>query len=387
MEQQKFTFTKNQKLVFAILMAIGVVALVYGLFTVSGERFWANVLLCSFYFLAIALAGTFFVSVHIVGQSGWQTSIQRIPEAMGSFIPFSSAVLLIIFIFGMHDIYHWTHDHLDEVLQGKTPYLNTGFFGFRLAIYLAGWSFLANKIRQISVQGDTGDALFSFKKIHVWAIIFIVFFAITNSTSSWDLLMSIDPHWYSTLYAWYIFASLFVSGIAVIILILIYLRSKGYMQHTNMEHMHDLGKYLFGISIFWMYLWFSQFMLIWYSNIPEETTYFIQRTEDFSTLFYANLIINFLVPFLVLLPRKSPRKILVMAIASIVVIVGHWIDFYMIIMPGSVGDKAGIGFLEIGLTLGFTGCFLWVVFRSLTKASLVPVNHPFFKESLEYENL
>jgi hypothetical protein len=387
MEPQIFSFTRNQKIVFILLMLIGVVAAVYGLVILPHERFWANLLLNTFYFLAIALAGTFFVSVHIVGQSGWQSSIERIPLAMGTFVPVTAIFMLVILIFGMHDIYHWTHDHLDEVLQGKTPYLNTGFFVARMVVYFGGWIFLAYKLRQVMLQGDHSPELSSFRKSHVWAILFIVFFAITNSTSSWDLLMSIDPHWYSTLYAWYIFSSLFVSGVAVIILILIYLRSKGYMAHTNNEHLHDLGKYLFGISILWMYLWFSQFMLIWYGNIPEETTYFIQRVDDFNTLFYLNIGINFFIPFLVLLPRRSPRKAIIMVIASVIVIIGHWIDFYLVVMPGSIGDKSGIGFLEVGLTLGFTGMFLYVVFRSLSKASLVPSNHPYFKESLEYENL
>jgi hypothetical protein len=387
MEKQSFNFNNTQKLLFAILMGVGLVAAVYGLLTADHHRFWANILLNAFYFLAIALAGTFFLSVHIVGQSGWHSAIQRIPEAMGTYIPVGAVFILLVLLFGMHDIYHWTHEHLDEVLQGKVPYLNIGFFSLRVVIYLAVWSFLAHKIRQLSIQSDTDNTQGSFKKIHVWAIIFLVFFAISNSTSSWDLLMSIDPHWYSTLFAWYIFSSLFVSGIAVIILILLYLRSKGYMPHTNDEHLHDLGKYLFGISIFWMYLWFSQFMLIWYGNIPEETVYFIQRIEDFKLLFFLNIAINFFIPFLVLLPRKSPRKVLVLAIASVIVIIGHWLDFYLVIMPGSAGEASGIGFLEIGLTIGFTGLFLWVIFRALTKASLVPVNHPYLKESLEYENL
>ena len=385
--KQEFVFTKKQKVFFASLMVVGLFAIVYGLTTVSHERFWANILLNTFYFLAISLASTFFISVHIVGQSGWHASIQRIPEAIGSFVPVSGVFMILIIIFGLHDIYHWSHEHLDEVLQGKASYLNTPFFVIRLIIYYAGWIYLARKLRQTSIQSDLNPDYPYLKKSQLWAVLFIVFFAISNSTSSWDILMSIDPHWYSTLYAWYIFASLFVSGVAVIIIVLIYLQSKGYMQHTNNEHLHDLGKYLFGLSIFWMYLWFSQYMLIWYGNIPEETVYFIQRVQDFSTLFFINLGINFFIPLLVLLPRKSPRKKLVMLIASFIVIIGHWIDFYLIIMPGAVGDKAGIGFLEIGLTVGFTGLFLFIVFRSLTKASLVPTNHPYYKESLDYHNL
>ena len=387
MEYQKFSFTKKQKIFFSILIFLGVAALFVGIFTLPSERIWANILLNTFYFLSFSLAGIIFVSVHIVGQSGWHTSIQRIPEAMGSFLPVSAFLMAIIVVFGMHDIYHWTHENPDPVVEGKKAYLNTGFFIVRMVIYFAGWIFLSAKIRQLSVKDDHAFNITNFKKSHVFAILFLVFFALTNSTSSWDLLMSIEPHWYSTLYAWYIFSSLFVSGIAVIILLVIYLKSKDYLPHVNDEHLHDLGKYLFGLSVFWMYLWFSQFMLIWYANIPEETIYFIRRQENFSTLMYMNVALGFFIPFLALLPRKSPRKKTMLVIVSIIVIAGHWIDFYLAVMPGIMAEEAGINYLEMGLTVGFSGIFLWAVFRALSKASLVPFNHPFIKESLEYENL
>ena len=387
MDYQKFYFTKKQKKFFIILIIIGIIALSAGLFTLPSERIWANILLNTFYFLAFSLAGVFFLSVHIAGQSGWHTSIQRIPEAMGAFMPVSAILMAIIVIFGMHDIYHWTHGNSDPIIEGKKAYLNTWFFIARLAVYFAGWIFLSNKIRLLSLKDDQTYDITNFKKSHVFAVLFIVFFALTNSSSSWDILMSIDAHWYSTLYAWYIFSSLFVSGIAVIILMVVYLKSKSYLPHVNKEHLHDLGKYLFGLSVFWMYLWFSQYMLIWYANIPEETIYFIQRRENFSTLMYLNVALGFVVPFLALLPRKSTRKELIMVIVSVIVIVGHWIDFYLAVMPGILGEQAGINFLEIGLSVGFAGLFLWFVFRALSKASLVPVNHPFLKESLEYQNL
>lgn len=388
MEQQKFSFIKRQKLFFVLLITLGVVALLIGIFTLNSNRIWSNLLLNTFYFLGFALAGTFFISVHIVAQAGWHVSIQRIPEAMSGFIPVAAILMAVIIVFGAHDIYHWSHEHLDKILEGKRPYLNMTFFIIRLTIYFAGWIFLAHKIRQLSVQSDFDPDLKYFKKSQLFAILFIVFFALSNSTSSWDILMSIDAHWYSTLFAWYIFSSLFVSGIAVIILLLIFLRKKGYMPHVNTEHFHDLGKYLFGFSIFWTYLWFSQFMLIWYANIPEETVYFIERLEGgYATLFYLNLIVNFLIPFLVLLPRRSPRNMTILVITAVAVIIGHWIDFYLAIMPGVVGEAVEIGFFEVGLSLGFAGLFLWIVFRSLSKAYLVPKNHPFYKESLEYHNL
>jgi hypothetical protein len=387
MEYLKFSFTRKPKIIFIILMATGIAAIISGLFTASAERIWANILLNAFYFMAFSLAGIFFICVHIVSQSGWHTSIQRIPEAMGTYLPVSALFMLIIALFGMKDIYHWSHENLDPLIEGKRAYLNTWFFIARLVFYFAGWIYLSTRIRQLSLANDRSPNLTNHNKSHIFATIFIIFFALTNSPSSWDMLMSIDAHWYSTLYAWYIFSSLFVSGIAVIILLVIYLRSRGYMPHINKEHLHDLGKYLFGFSIFWMYLWYSQYMLIWYANIPETTIYFIRRWENFSDLMYVNVALCFFVPFLVLLPREFPRMTKVLVAVSSIVIIGHWVDFYLAVMPGVVGGNAGIGFLEIGITAGFAGMFLWTVFRALTRASLVPLNHPFFKESLEYHNL
>lgn len=381
-----FQFTGKHKIVFSILILIGLAVMAYGLFSLPSDRFWANVLLNNMYFLQIALAGVFFISVHIVSQAGWHVSVQRIPEAMGTFIPVAGILMLLVFV-GIKDIYHWSHEHVDEIIQGKKPFLNITFFAARFIVYFAGWIWLSHKIRKLSLRSDTNQDIRLFKNSHVYAVLFVVFFAITNSVSSWDWLMSIDAHWYSTLYGWYIFSSMFVSGIAVITLLVIYLKRKGYMEHVNKEHLHDLGKYLFGFSIFWMYLWFSQYMLIWYGNIPEETTYFIQRTDHYSLLFYGNIIINFMVPFLALMPREAPRKEFMLIIVSIIILIGHWIDFYLAVTPGIVGNEGTIGVLEIGMTVGYAGLFLWVVFRALSKASLVPFNHPFYKESLDYHNL
>jgi hypothetical protein len=231
---------------------------------------------------------------------------------------------------------------------------------------------------------DADDDIKYFKKQRILSSLFVVFFAISSSTSAWDWLMSIDAHWFSTLYGWYVFSGLLVSTMAVIILILIFLKNQGFMQHVNKEHMHDLGKYLFAFSILWMYLWFSQYLLQWYGNIPEETVYFVERITHFKTLFFANLIINFVLPFLILMARNSKRMDLILGIAAVIIFMGHWLDYFLAIMPGIAGEDAHIGFFEIGLTIGYAGLFLMVVFYMLTKASLVPVNHPYFKESLEY---
>ncbi|MBZ0242381.1 MAG: hypothetical protein K8F24_04130, partial [Bacteroidales bacterium] len=224
-----------------------------------------------------------------------------------------------------------------------------------------------------------------FNKLRKYSAFYVVFLAVTSVVSSWDWLMSIDAHWFSTLYGWYVFSSMLVAGFAVILLFTYALKRMGYMQHVNDEHIHDMGKYLFGLSIFWAYLWFSQYMLIWYANIPEETIYFYERIKHFDTIFYINLFVNFVIPFLLLMTRKAKRVSYVVIPIALLIFIGHWIDLYQLIMPGAVGyETAGIGFLEIGISVGFTGFFMLVTFFGLSKVPLVPKNHTFYEESLHY---
>lgn len=367
-------------------MLIGIISIISGFLIYGNEgRFWGNLLLNNYYFLAISLSGVLFVALHSISESGWHTSIQRIPEAMGTFLPFAFILMLLLFLIGINHIYHWTgHEHADKIIEGKRPYLNLPFFLIRLVVYFGGWILLSAFMRRNSLLLDeTGDIKY-FKRQNTFAAVFIVFFAVSISASSWDWLMSIDVHWFSTLYGWYIFSGLFVSGISMIILITLILKFTGFMPHLNKEHLHDLGKYLFAFSIFWTYLWFSQYILIWYGNLPEETIYYYERLNHFNALFFTNLIMNFAAPFLILMTRNSKRHAYILGIAAFIVFIGHWIDFYQLIIPGVSANKPSIGLFEAGLTFGYLGLFLFIVFRALSRAKLVPVNHPFFKESFEY---
>ncbi len=385
---KSFEFTQKIKTFLIALMVIGAVLTVVGVVMNldHGHRIWANVLLNGFYFTAIAMGAAFFVVVHILGEGGWQTSIQRIPEAISQYVPIGGVTMLLVLV-GMHDIYHWTHpDPDDTILLGKVPFLNPVFFSIRTIVYIAVWTFLVFKIRKMSLASDSSTDIKLFTKTRNWAGVFIVLFAITSSTSAWDWIMSIDSHWFSTLFGWYMFVSSFVAAVAMIIILLFVLRKMGYMEHVNEEHMHDLGKYLFGFSIFWAYLWVSQYLLIWYSNIPEETIYFVQRQEDFGMIFWANVIINFLAPFLILMARGTKRKMNWLLIAAVIVFFGHWIDMYVAIWPGTLGH-ADFGILEIGMTTLVLGVFLFSFFRQFAKAPVVPENHPYFKESFDYDNI
>ena len=374
------------------LMGIGVAAIAYG-FVMTPERIWANLLLNGFFFLAIALAGTFFIAVSYVAEAGWHSGFKRIPEAMSTYLPIGGIVMLglvIAGILGVHDIWHWMDHHFqttDEIYMnsGKKVYLSNTFYAIRTVVYLLGWIFLAMQFRKISLNEDANPGFKNHNKGLMFGAIFLVFFGVTSSMSAWDWLMSIDVHWFSTLFGWYIFAGLFVSGIIMMLLILLHLKRQGLMHWVNENHIHDLAKFMFAFSVFWTYLWFSQYMLIWYSNIPEEINYFLERFDtDYKFIVIPMLVINFAFPLLILMHRDAKRTPWLLSVVGAILLVGHYLDLFQIIMPGTVKDKWSIGFTEIGMVLGFLGLFLYVVFTALSKSPLVPANHPFLNESKQH---
>ncbi len=201
---------------------------------------------------------------------------------------------------------------------------------------------------------------------------------------SWDWIMSLDPHWYSTLFGWYIFSSMFVSAITTIALVTIYLKTKGYLVYVNNSHIHDLAKYMFGFSIFWAYLWFSQFMIIWYANIPEEVTYFITRMNDYKLPFLGMIGLNLVFPLLILMNSDYKKVYGIIIVTGIVILFGHYLDIFVMIMPATVGNQWAIGIPEISSILLFLGCFIYIVFNALSKVPLLAKGNPFVKESKNF---
>ena len=239
-------------------------------------------------------------------------------------------------------------------------------------------------IPALSLAQDTSSDISNHKRNFQWSAGFLAFFIVTESMMSWDWIMSVDPHWFSTLFGWYVFASMFVSGITTIALITIYLKSKGYLEKVNHNHIHDLGKFMFGVSVFWTYLWFSQFMLIWYANIPEEVTYFITRIEDYNLPFFGMIALNFIFPLLLLMNSDYKRVNWFIVMTGIIILIGHYIDVFNMIMPATVGDKWFIGIPELSSVAFFAGLFIYVVFNSISKAPLEPSGDPLLKESEKF---
>ena len=354
------------------------------------NRPWAAIYVAAFFFFMISLGTLAFYAIQRAAQSGWSPVLFRVMEGITAYLlPGGLVLLLILFLSTLHlnHLFIWMDPEVveyDKIIKAKSGYLEPYFFLVRGVIYLSGWYLYRYFSRKFShLQDHSNGNKYHIKNFKLSAA-FLVFFLVTESMMSWDWIMSIDPHWFSTLFGWYVFASMAVSGITTIALISIYLKSNGYLPNVNDNHLHDLGKFMFGFSVFWTYLWFSQFMLIWYSNIPEEVVYFISRIEDYTIPFWGMVVINFILPFLLLVSSSLKRVNWILVMAGIVILVGHYMDVFNMIMPSAVGDQWFIGFPEIGSIMFFAGLFIYIVFSSLTTAPLETRGDPFNEESKKF---
>lgn len=381
-------------------MAIGLLSLVGGFITDS-HRAWPTLLLNSFYFMGIALGALFFIAVQYAAEAGWSAVVKRPMEAIASYLPYGALFMGLVAIasaFHLNHIYHWADPHIlhetlengqpnphyDKIIAGKSAFLNPIFFSIRTIVYLGGWLLFFKAFMKRSEIEAAGLDVTNWKKSQSLGAWFLVFFAVTSSTSAWDWIMSIDTHWFSTLFGWYTFAGYFVSALTMITMVTLHLKSKGLLPEVNENHIHDLGKFMFAFSIFWTYLWVSQFMLIWYSNIPEEVTYFQDRFTNYKFLFFLNLFLNFLFPFIVLMKRGSKRRNRILMFVGVVILFGHWSDNFVMIMPGTVKEHWHLGWVELGTMLGFLGLFGFVVLNKLASRPVSNPNHVFFQESVHH---
>lgn len=393
---EQFEFSGKAKTFSIIAILIGIAAIAFGFLTDHAERTFANLLLMGYYFTCICAAGLFFLAVQFIAQAGWSAGLLRIPQAFAKVLPIASIILVIIAASGLltHNLYHhWHQDGIadptsanyDALIAGKAAYLNVPFFLIRLVFFLALYCIFAYLLPKLSNNEDLEGGLSSYKKSVKYSAIFLVIFGFTTPIWAFDVIMSLEAHWFSTMFGWYNFAAMWVTGLAAIAITVILLKKSGYLGWVNENHLHDLGKFVFAFSIFWTYVWFAQFLLIYYANIPEETVYFYKRFEpEYLPWFWVNIVVNFIAPILILMTRDAKRKTNVMLIVCIVIICGHWLDYYMMIMPGTVESERGFGIIEIGIFLGFVGLFSFLMLNALSKTALAPVNHPFLQESVNH---
>jgi len=366
------------------------------------NRFWANLLVNGFFFFGIALGALFYLALHYATESGWGAILLRIFEAVMLVLPFGAAILLIVFLCGyfeLNHIYMWMDESLlvkwlpngdvnesfDPLLYQKAGYLNFPFFIIRAVVYIAVFIGFALLFRKLSKKEDKeGGVRLHFLQFRRGAL-FLIFFAVFSSMLAWDWLMSIDAHWFSTLYGWYVFSGIWISAMIMILMTALYLKSRGYLPQINQSHIHDVAKWIFAISFLWSYLWFSQFMLIWYSNIGEEVVYFKQRIMDYKFLFFGTFAINFILPMVLMMSRDAKRAWGLIIVIGGIIFVGHWMDVYLLVMPGTMMSNYQIGWLEIGMFLLFLGVFVFMVLNNLKKAPLIKKNHPMLDESIHHD--
>ncbi|MCU0360846.1 MAG: quinol:cytochrome C oxidoreductase [Bacteroidia bacterium] len=405
-EKLNFTVPSKARMFAMALMAVGLISIIVMFLTdhVEGDehyhhnRAWSNVFAGSFFFMAIALAAAFFLGLQYAAEAGWSTTIKRVIEAVTMFLPWGLSLLMLLFILGqlhVHHIYHWMaegistpgHANYDEVIANKMGYFGW-FWWVRTILYVVGWLYFTFKLRNNSLAADKLDIdinnSFHWKNVKLGAW-FMVLFAVTSSTASWDWVMSIDTHWFSTLFGWYIFSGMWVSALIAITILIIWLKKLGYLEFVTESTIHDMGKWMFAISFLWTYLYFSQFMLIWYADIPEEVVYYQTRWESYKALMWTVFFINFALPMVMLMSRDSKRNFFFLMFVGTIIFIGHYLDVIMIVMPGTVGHSwTGLSWMEFGTFFFFLGLFIYVVLNALAKAPLKVKHHPFLEESLHH---
>jgi Ni/Fe-hydrogenase subunit HybB-like protein len=357
---------------------LGGLTLAVGLFR-APERTWINLLLVSYYLVGLGLGGLLLVALHYLTGARWILPLRRVPEAMTAVLPLAAAGLVAVLL-GRPSLYPWSVP--DSPHGSDSPlkhiWLNRPFFVMRALVYLALWlAFAVAVVRTSRRQDRDHDPAPTRKNIRLSAA-FLVVFGVTCWLASYDWIMSLEPEWASTVFGVYNFAGLFLSGLAAVVLLVIWLWRQNPLQAVlNENHLHDLGTLLFAMSSFWMYTWFCQYLLIWYVNNPEETAYLRRRWQgSWPVWLFLDLALNWAIPFLVLLSRSAKRNPRVLGTVAALVLAGRWVDLFLMIFPSQVAEASMPGALDVGLLLGAAGLFGLAFFRGLSKASLVPIHEP-----------
>lgn len=379
--------TSGLKTAAAVLMFLGLIGFVFTMIK-DPSRAWHGYLVGYFYFTSIAIGGLFFVAIQHLTTAGWSVNIRRIVESLTSFLPVAFVGGLILLLAGPK-LYTWlNHDIVtaDPLLQHKTPYLNMTFFAIRMVLFLGVWLLFAKIMVGSSVKQDkSGDEKLTTGLMRP-SVIFMLVFALSYSLFAVDTMMSLEPHWFSTVFGVYCFAGLFQSTMAVTIIMTVHLMKKGQLKgFVDENHLHDLGKFLFAFTVFWAYIAFSQYMLIWYANLPEETIFYLPRSQgSWMVVSFALIVFKFIVPFFALLPRWAKRTPAYLVAVSWLILVMQFVDLYWLVYPNFNKEQVVFSFNEVLIFMGFAGIFLFCMTRFLGKHSVVPVKDPRIQESLHH---
>jgi hypothetical protein len=367
--------------------AVGVV----GSIATAGAQLYFSWLVAYMYFLSIALGALFFELTLFVCTAGWSVTIRRVIENIMATLPVF-AVLFIPIWLGRHDLFIWTHAEevaKNHVLQGKSPYLNEHFFLIRAAIYFVAWGGLgAYFSSQSQKQDETGDEKIS-RRLKAISAPGLIVFSLTMTLAAVDWLMSLEPEWYSTMWGVYYFSGSVIAIFAFLIVSIAFIQARGRLQGVvTVEHVHDVGKLLFAFVVFWTYIAFSQYFLIWYGNIPEETAYFMLRQQGSWPKIGKILIFgHFLIPFFFLMPRAAKRSRSAVVAAALWLLVMHYFDLYWCVMPVYREEGPHFGIADVSAILAVGGAFVATLGWVSSRRSLVPIRDPRLAESLSFENV
>lgn len=371
----------------AVLMFIGIVTFAVTLMN-NKDRAWHAYLVGYLYFFIIAIGGLFFTSIQHLTKAGWSVNVRRFCESFTSYLPVAAVGAVVLFL-GGPNLYIWFDKAkvaAEPILAHKAGYLNPTFFAIRLGLFFALWLLFAKKLVGFSLRQDkTGEDSLTTRTVP-WSIAFLLTFALSFSLFGVDLVMSLQPDWFSTIFGVYLFAGLFQSTIAVMILLIQYCQRRGLLTgYVDENHMHDLGKFMFAFTVFWAYIAYSQYMLIWYANMPEETMFFLPRVAGgWMYVSIALLLFKFVVPFLALLSRRAKRNPSLLAAVAILLLVMQFVDLFWLVYPNFNSEEVMLGLPEVLIWGGFAGAFLFTVTRFLSQNPIVPVNDPRIQESLHH---
>jgi len=370
-----------------VVAALGLGGLAVALFQ-NPKWGYTNLLVCAFFFVTLAAGGVVLLALNTVAKAGWHIVLKRVFENYAALLPIGALLILLTLVnllSGSDSIYEWARPGVmeeDHLLHEKVAYLNTPFYIIRMLVVLGLWLLFAFRLRSLSLAQDKDNLVERTHQSVRWSTGFLVCFALTFSMASFDWIMGVEAHWFSTVFGMYNIAGLLSSSVAAVVLTCILLNKAGLFPEFRIPHVHDLAKLLFAFCTFWAYLWFCQFMLIWYGNIPEEGIYFIRRWHGgWEAIFYLNFVLNWVLPFFLLLPRPLKRNPNYVAVIALVVLLGRWVDIYLMVAPGNFASPP-IGWVEVSAILGFAGLFVFCLQRKFQKVPLIPKNDPYLQESL-----
>ncbi len=390
-DEKNFRLESGKNISYRML-GLGVVVFLISFigYFMDSKQFFFSYLVAYTFWVSIGLGALFFVMLgHLTG-AVWSLSLRRVSETVMIVLPYL-AILFIPLLFGLHDLYKWTHqDKLleDVLLAKKSGYLNSAFFVIRTVAYFAIWYFLARKLYKTSVEQDNNPKAEQIKTMRKISAGGMVLYALTVSFAAFDWLMSLDAHWYSTIFGLYFFAGGFLAALAFIVIFVYLLRGQDVLKNQiTVEHYHDMAKLIFGFTIFWGYMAFSQYFLIWYANIPEETIFYLYRWEGSWKVFSLALVFgNFLFPFVALMTRAAKRNLKFLIFVSIWILVTHWIDLYWLALPNLHHHGIHLSWVDLSLFVGIGAIFLGLMWMHFADKALVPAGDPKLTESFRFEN-